>query len=174
MSPRLTVERVASAVLTLGVFYFSFMCLDRILSLVYGFNFQPYGPGMPPGFTFWGHLFNGGTAALGTYLAFEVYSFGERRGLPVVQGVAACVCGAILLFVPYFNDAEHLAKNGAGSTLLPYVVANALYVFLWGLLTHRVLKTLRGKALLMLALAAAFVVIHFGFYAPSFPEFYWS
>jgi hypothetical protein len=37
-------DSVVSALLTIGIFYFSFMILDRVLSLIYGFNFQPYGP----------------------------------------------------------------------------------------------------------------------------------
>ncbi|MBO3803833.1 MAG: hypothetical protein JTT11_08220 [Candidatus Brockarchaeota archaeon] len=57
-----------SALAAIGIFYLSFMILDRILSIIYSFNFQPYGPDMPPGFTIWGHAFNGSAAALGLSL----------------------------------------------------------------------------------------------------------
>ena len=38
-----TRDKVLSICLVLGIFYFGFMNLDRLLSLRYGFNFQPYG-----------------------------------------------------------------------------------------------------------------------------------
>ena len=58
-------DRVLNVFLVLGIFYFGFMNLDRMLSLFYGFNFQPYGEYVPRGFTYWGHLGNGSLAALG-------------------------------------------------------------------------------------------------------------
>ena len=74
-------ETVASFLLVIGIFYFSFMILDRLLSLIYGFNFQPYGPYMPPGFTIWGHLLNGSAAAFGLFLTFKLYGYGEKKGM---------------------------------------------------------------------------------------------
>ena len=58
-------DRVLNVFLVLGIFYFGFMNLDRMLSLFYGFNFQPYCEYVPRGFTYWGHLGNGSLAALG-------------------------------------------------------------------------------------------------------------
>ena len=49
-------DRVLNVFLVLGIFYFGFMNLDRLLSLVYGFNFQPYGEYVPTGFTYLGPL----------------------------------------------------------------------------------------------------------------------
>jgi len=72
-------ENVASLLLTIGIFYFSFMVLDRLLSIIYGFNFQPYGAHMPPGFTIWGHLFNGSMAALGLFLTFKLFDYGKKK-----------------------------------------------------------------------------------------------
>jgi len=71
-------ETAISALLVIGVFYFSFMILDRALSLIYGFNFQPYGPHMPLGFTFWGHIFNSSLAALGLFITFKLYNYGKE------------------------------------------------------------------------------------------------
>lgn len=166
-------EAVVSALLTLGIFYFSFMCLDRILSLIYGFNFQPYGPSLPPGFTIWGHAANGSLAALGTYITFRLYRYGEEKNRLSLRILALAIFATIGAIIPYMNDAEHIVKNGAGGTLPAYVAANDAYVFLWGLLSHRILKP-RQKAALLGLLAAAFVLIHFTLYAPMFPEFYWS
>jgi hypothetical protein len=36
---RFSGDRAVSVVLVIGLFYFSFMILDRLLSLAYGFNF---------------------------------------------------------------------------------------------------------------------------------------
>ena len=72
-------ETAASLLLVIGIFYFSFMILDIVLSLIYGFDFQPYGPYMPTGFTIWGHLLNGSAAAFGLFLTFKLYDYGKKR-----------------------------------------------------------------------------------------------
>ena len=169
-----TKDSIVSALLTLGIFYFSFMTLDRTLSLIYGFNFQPYGPWAPPGFTIWGHAANGSLAALGTYLTFRLYSYGERENRPYFQILALAIFAVVGAVIPYMNDSEHLIKNGAGATLPVYIVANDLYVFTWGLLTHRILKPNRDKALLLLFMGISFLFIHIFLYVPRFPEFFWS
>ena len=79
------VERLTSIVLVLLIFYFGFMNLDRLLSLVYGFNFQPYGEYVPQGFTIWGHLANGSGAAAGLYLTFKLDEVGRIRGNRLIQ-----------------------------------------------------------------------------------------
>lgn len=167
-------ESFTSAVVTIGIFYLSFMMLDRMLSIIYGFNFQPYGPYMPPGFTIWGHVFNGSMAAFGLFLAFRAYDYGgKRRTWPLqvlVMGVALAVCALI----PFMADSEHLTKNGQAATIPIYVVANDLYVFWWGLLTHKLARSVRVKAIVLITLFFAFLIVHFAFYAPMFPEFYWS
>lgn len=160
-------DAVVSALLTLGA------RKDRILSLIYGFNFQPYGPSLPPGFTIWGHAANGSLAALGTYITFRLYRYGEEKNRLSLRILALAIFATIGAIIPYMNDAEHIVKNGAGGTLPAYIAANDAYVFLWGLLSHRILKP-RQKAALLGLLAAAFVLIHFTLYAPMFPEFYWS
>jgi hypothetical protein len=128
-------DSIVTALLTLGIFYFSFMILDRSLSLIYGFNFQPYGPWVPPGFTMWGHAANGSLAALGTYLTLRLYGYGEQENRLYLQILALAIFAVIGAVIPYMNDAEHLIKNGAGATLPVYIVANDLYVFTWGLLS---------------------------------------
>jgi hypothetical protein len=167
-------ETVASLLLTIGIFYFSFMILDRVLSIIYGFNFQPYGPHMPPGFTIWGHVFNGSTAALGLFLTFKLYGYGEKKGMWFLQVLALGVFFAIGAFIPFMNDADHLTKNGQAATIPIYVIANDLYVFFWGLLTYRIARSIKTKAVVLSTLFLVFLIVHFVVYAPMFPEFYWS
>lgn len=167
-------DSIVTALLTVGIFYFSFMILDRGLSLIYGFNFQPYGPWAPPGFTVWGHAANGSLAALGTYLTLRLYGYGERENRLYLQILALAIFAVVGAAIPYMNDAEHLIKNGAGATLPVYIVANDLYVFTWGLLSHRVLKSNRARAILLMFMGASFLFIHLFLYVPRFPEFYWS
>lgn len=167
-------NRLVNIVLVLLIFYFGFMNLDRILSLIYGFNFQPYGEYVPRGFTIWGHLANGSGAVVGLYLAFRLDEIGRERNNKIVQYLGFLVYFIIGAIIPYRNDAEHLANHDASNTLVLYLIANDLYVFSLGLLSYRVADTTREKAIAALILAAVFIVVHFVFYAPSFPEFYWS
>ena len=167
-------DSIVTALLTVGIFYFSFMILDRGLSLIYGFNFQPYGPWVPPGFTVWGHAANGSLAALGTYLTLRLYGYGERENRPYLQVLALAIFAVVGAVIPYMNDAEYLVESGAGATLPVYIVANDLYVFTWGLLSHRVLKSNRARAILLMFMGASFLFIHLFLYVPRFPEFYWS
>ena len=167
-------ETVASLLLTIGIFYFSFMVLDRVLSIIYGFNFQPYGAYMPPGFTIWGHVFNGSVAALGLFLTFKLFDYGKNRRMWFLQVLALGIFLAIGALIPFMNDAEHLTKNGQAATIPIYVITNDLYVFFWGLLTYRMARSIKAKAVVLSVLFFVFLVVHFVFYAPMFPEFYWS
>jgi hypothetical protein len=167
-------RRLISIILVIGIFYFSFMILDRALSLIFGFNFQPYGPHMPPGFTFWGHLANGSAAALGLFLTFKIYDYGKKKDILFFKILPFVIFGIIGALIPYMNDSNHLEKNGMGHTLPYYVIANDLYVFFTGFLAYRVARSNKARSILLLALAIIFVIIHFLFYAPMFPEFYWS
>lgn len=167
-------ETILQVVLTLGVFYLSFMILDRVLSLIYGFNFQPFGPGMPPGFTFWGHIFNGSIAAFGLFLTFKLYRYGEERKMLFLQFLALGVFFIIGAVIPYLNDAHYITSKGMGSTIPVYIIANDIYVFFWGLLMFRIVKSTKKKVMLLGMMFIAFLLIHFVLYAPMFPEFYWS
>jgi hypothetical protein len=167
-------ETVASLLLVIGIFYFSFMILDRLLSIIYGFNFQPYGSYMPPGFTIWGHILNGSAAALGLFLTFKLYGYGEKKGKWFLQVLALAIFFAVGALIPFMNDAEHLTKNGQAATIPIYVIANDLYVFFWGLLTYRTARSIKTKAVVLSTLFFVFLIVHFVFYAPMFPEFYWS
>jgi len=167
-------KTVASLLLTIGIFYVSFMILDRLLSMLYGFNFQPYGPNMPPGFTIWGHIFNSSMAALGLFLTFKLFDYGGNRGMWFLQILALGIFFAVGVLIPFINDAEHLAKNGQAATIPIYVVANDLYVFWWGLLTYKLVRSIKVKAIVLSTLFFVFLILHFVFYAPMFPEFYWS
>ena len=169
-----TRDRVLSFFLVLGIFYFGFMNLDRLLSLVYGFNFQPYGEYVPQGFTYWGHLANGSMAATGLFITFKLDEVGREKGNRLIQYIGYLIYAFIGAYIPYMNDAEHLAKNGAGGTLIPYLLANDIYVFTMGWLSYRGANTVRKKAYAVTLLGTAFMVIHFFIYAPRFPEFYWS
>jgi len=167
-------RRLLSIILVIGIFYFSFMILDRALSLIFGFNFQPYGPNMPPGFTFWGHIANGSAAALGLFLTFKIYDYGKKKDNLFFKILPFVIMGTIGALIPYMNDSNHLEKNGMGHILPYYVISNDLYVFFTGFLAYRLARSNKAKALLLLALAIIFVIIHFLFYALMFPEFYWS
>jgi len=49
-----------------------------------------------------------------------------------------------------------------------------LLVFCVGVLAYRYTKTNRRRLLALAGLGFLFMIIHFGFYARMFPEFYWS
>lgn len=167
-------SKVLTVLMVIGIFYFSFMILDRSLSLIFGFNFQPYGDYVPPGFTIWGHFANGSVAALALFFVFKLYDHGRKkrsRFLIVLPFVIFAVIGAL---IPYLADAEHLAKNGMGDVLPIYLAANDIYVFLTGFLAYKAANSNLKKLILLLILGAGFVIVHFIFYAPAFPEFYWS
>jgi hypothetical protein len=167
-------ETLAAVLLTIGVFYLSFLILDRLLSIIYGFNFQPYGAHMPAGFTIWGHILNGSAAALGLFLTFKLFDYGEKKGRWFLQVLALGIFFAVGAVIPFMNDAEHLTKNGQAGTIPIYVIANDLYVFFFGLLTYRIARSIKAKAIVLSTLFFMFLVVHFVFYAPMFPEFYWS
>ena len=150
------------------------MILDRVLSLIYGFNFQPFGPHMPPGFTFWGHIFNGSLAAFGLFLTFKLYNYGEEKKKLFLQILALGIFFIIGAIIPYLNDAQYIESQGMGNTIPIYVIANDLYVFTWGLLMFRITKSTKKKAIILGIMFIVFLLIHFLFYAPMFPEFYWS
>lgn len=167
-------KKAISLLLIIGTFYFAFMILDRALSIIYGFNFQPFGPHMPPGFTFWGHILNGSAAALGLFLTFKLYDYGKKKGILFLKILPFLIFATIGALIPYFNDAQHLIKNGMGSTLPIYIMANDLYVFLYGLLVYKLAKSNRMRAILLLTLLIIFLIVHFVLYVPMFPGFYWS
>jgi len=167
-------RRLISILLVIGIFYFSFMILDRALSLIFGFNFQPYGPHMPPGFTFWGHIANGSAAALGLFLTFLLYDYGKRKDILLFKILPFVIFGIIGALIPYLADASHIEKNGMGHVLPYYVLANDFYVFFTGFLAYRLARSHIAKLILLLALAVVSMLVHFLFYAPRFPEFYWS
>ena len=150
------------------------MNLDRLLSLFYGFNFQPYGEYVPKGFTYWGHLGNGSLAALGLYLTFRLDSVGRSRDSKLIQYSGYAFYAFIGAYIPYMNDADHLVRHGAGNTLILYLIANDIYVFLMGWTAYRLCKSTRKKVIAVVFLASVFLVVHFMLYAPRFPEFYWS
>jgi hypothetical protein len=167
-------ETLAAVLLTIGVFYLSFLILDRLLSIIYGFNFQPYGAHMPAGFTIWGHILNGSAAALGLFLTFKLFDYGEKKGRRFLQVLALGIFFAVGAVIPFMNDAEHLTNHGQAGTIPIYVIANDLYVFFFGLLTYRIARSIKAKAIVLSTLFFVFLVVHFVFYAPMFPEFYWS
>jgi len=156
-----------------GIFYFSFMVLDRALSVIYGFNFQPYGPYAPPGFPIWGHIGNGSIAAFCLYIVFRLYDYGTKKGILFLRILPFIIFAVIGALIPYFADSQHLAKHDMGHTLPLYLIANDIYVFLAGFLTYKVAKPIYAKLALLLIMATAFLCLHFLSYAPMFPDFYW-
>jgi len=150
------------------------MILDRVLSIIYGFNFQPYGSYVPAGFTFWGHIANGSIAALALFFVFKLYDYGTKRRIIFLRVLPFVIFAAIGALIPYLGDSEHLAKNNMTGTLPVYLLANDLYVFLIGVLAYRVAKSNRVRAIVVAVMVVIFVCVHFLIYAPMFPEFYWS
>ena len=167
-------KRLVSVLLVIGIFYFSFMILDRVLSIIYGFNFQPYGSYAPPGFTFWGHIGNGSAAALGLFLTFKLYDYATKRRIIFLRILPFLIFAAVGALIPYFNDSEHLAKNNMSGTLPVYLLANDLYVFLTGVLTYRIARANRVRVIVVAVMVVIFTCVHFLVYAPMFPEFYWN
>lgn len=168
-------ERAATAAYAVIAMYFFFMILDRVLSLVYGSNFQPYGPSVPPGFTIWGHMFNGSMALLGVWAWLKLWELGGRIKYKWVLRVAVTLVALVpMLWIPYNNDADYLVRLGHGNTIPLYMVVNAAYVWGAGIVTLKQFTTTKRRIILLLCLFAAFLFVHFVLYAPRFPEFRWT
>ena len=167
--------RLPPALYAMVAMYLFFMILDRALSLIFGYNFQPYGASVPPGFTVWGHLFNGSTAILGIWIWLELLELAGRGRYSWALRAAVTAAALFLPFwIPYSNDAEHLIKHGSGGAIPAYVLANAAYVTLAGIVTLRLFKSKKSRIVFLLVLLAAFLLVHFILYAPRFPEFQWT
>jgi hypothetical protein len=154
--------------------YFFFMLLDRLLSLVFGSNFQPY-IGVPPGFTIWGHLFNGSLALLGVWVWLKLWELAGRNKYKWI--LRAAVTGVTLipaLWVPYNNDANYLVTLGHGNLILPYMIGSAMYVWGAGIVIFRGVKSTRRRLIFLACLFATFLFVHFVLYAPMFPGFQWT
>jgi hypothetical protein len=168
-------EAIGSALYALAAMYLFFMILDRMLSAIFGFNSQPYGPYAPLGFALWGHLGNGSLALLGMWLLVKVWALVGRRRHPwVLRALALVAFVSIYLWIPYNNDANHLIKNGRGDAISLYVVANSLYVLIAGLSSLRLAASVRWKSALLGLLFLAFLLVHFVLYVPMFPDFQWT
>jgi len=168
-------ERVFYALYSIIAMYLLFLILDRSLSLVFGYNFQPYGPYVPQGFTVWGHLVNGTIAISVMWVWLKLLSIARQRKYGLVLGsLATAVWLFIACLVPYTGDAEHLIKNGSGAVLPWYVAANAAYLSIAGIVILKLVKKTKWRLVFLLALFAAFLLIHVLLYAPMFPEFQWT
>jgi hypothetical protein len=166
-------EKVLSALLILAVFYFSFMILDRFLSLIYGINMQPYEDNYPTGFAIWGHLINGSAAAIVLYSLFRLYDFGKAKGSKGLRFLAVAVIIFLLTVIPYSGDASYMIDDGLGGLVVFHVIFNALYVFFWGLLLFKLKTAIKQQMVILIVMIVAFLLIHYLLYAPSFPEFRW-
>ncbi|MFH1821524.1 MAG: hypothetical protein ABH852_03670 [Methanobacteriota archaeon] len=167
--------RAAYAAYAIIAMYFFFMILDRLLSLIFGYNFQPYGSYVPPGFTLWGHLFNGALALFGVWLWLKLLELAGRSKHRWIFSLAVSAVTLTPMFlIPYNNDADHLIKHGSGGVIPWYVLANVAYVAVAGVVTLKLVKATKWRLAFLLALFAAFLLIHFLLYAPMFPEFQWT
>ncbi len=168
-------SRLAYALYAITTMYFFFMILDRALSLIFGFNFQPYGPSLPAGFTIWGHLFNGALAILGMWVTLKAWDAASSSGSAVIFRTAIIVLTlALNLWIPYNNDAAYLVSRGQGGAIPLYVVANAAYVMGASIVTLRLVRSTEWRLTLLIGLVISFLFIHFVLYAPVFPEFRWT
>ncbi len=155
--------------------YFFFMILDRVLSVVFGFNFQPYGSHVPPGFTLWGHLANGSMAIFGVWAMLKIWDVAGRSRHPAILRAAdIALFLPIFLWIPYNNDATHLISHGYGYVIPLYAVANAIYVVGAGVAILRLVTSPKWRLALLGGLFATFLLVHFALYAPMFPEFQWT
>ncbi len=156
--------------------YFLFMILDRVLSIAYGFNFQPYGSSYPMGFTVWGHMFNGSMVALGAWLSFvKVWDYVEGARY---QWVFRTVV-TILFFVPHAlvtlsGDGPYLVSRGFGSIIPLHVAATGLFLATGGVISLRAFASAKQRAVFLWLLFLTFLFVHFIVYAPVFPEFRWT
>ena len=95
----------------------------------------------------------------------------NKRFLQILALSIFFVIGAT---IPYMNDAAYIESHGMGNTILVYIVASDLYVFSWGLLMFKIIRSIKKKAIALGVMFSVFLLIHFALYAPMFPEFYWS
>ncbi len=166
---------VTTALYAIIAMYFFFMILDRALSVIFGFNFQPYGSHVPPGFTLWGHLANGSMAIFGVWAMLKIWDVTGRSRHPVIlRAVVIVLFSSLFLWIPHNNDATHLISHGAGDVIPLYVVTNALYVVGAGVAILRLVTSTKWRLALIGGLFATFLFIHFALYAPMFPEFQWT
>ncbi|MEM2874780.1 MAG: hypothetical protein QW567_01980 [Candidatus Hadarchaeales archaeon] len=164
--------RAGLAVLTM---YFFFMILDRLTSLILGANFQPYGAGVPPGFTIWGHLINGSFTLLGVWIWLRLWCItGKHRHRWILRTASSSVILLPYFLIPYLADADYLVKLGRGGLIPLHVIGNALYVFGAGILILRGTMSVKRRMFLLACLFVAFLFVHFVLYAPRFPEFAWT
>ncbi|MEM4201672.1 MAG: hypothetical protein QW786_00475, partial [Candidatus Hadarchaeum sp.] len=112
-----------------------FMIFDRLLSVTFGFNFQPYGPQVPIGFPIWGHILDGSLAIFAVWLWMKVL---ERAGgvkhSRLLKVITTLIIMIPFFLIPYVADSQHLIKNGLEGMIPFYVLANVAYVFWPGLL----------------------------------------
>jgi len=172
---RLDRSTVTTALYAIIAMYFFFMILDRVLSVVFGFNFQPYGSHVPPGFTLWGHLANGSMAIFGVWAMLKIWDVAGRSRHPAILRAAdIALFLPIFLWIPYNNDATHLISHGYGYVIPLYAVANAIYVVGAGVAILRLVTSPKWRLALLGGLFATFLLVHFALYAPMFPEFQWT
>jgi len=155
--------------------YFFFMILDRMLSLIFGFNFQPYGSDLPLGFTLWGHLVDGSMAIFGVWVTLKIWDVaGHSKYHAILRAADLVLFSSISLWIPYNNDAAHLISHGCGDVIPLYVVANVMYVAGASLVTLRLMTSTKWRSVLLGGLFATFLLVHFVLYAPKFSEFQWT
>lgn len=166
---------VATALYAIIAMYFFFMILDRVLSVTFGFNFQPYGSYVPPGFTLWGHLANGSMALFVVWAMLKIWDVaGCSKHPAILRAADIALFLPIFLWIPYHNDATHLILHGCGDVIPLYAVANAIYVAGAGVAVLRFVTSTKWRLILLVGLFATFLFIHFVIYAPMFPEFQWT
>ena len=167
--------RLSTALYAIIAMYFFFMILDRLLSVIFGFNFQPYGPDVPPGFTVWGHLFNGSLALFGVWAWLKSLDIaGHREHRWVLRAVVSAAFWALFLWIPYNNDAAHLISHGSGSAIPLYMIANAGYVVGAGVVILRLFTSTKWRLVFLVGLFSALLFVHFALYSPMFPQFRWT
>ncbi len=169
------IRSVTTILYVIIAMYFFFMILDRLLSVVFGFNFQPYGSNVPPGFTLWGHLANGSMAIFGVWAMLKIWEvMGRSKHSVILKTANILLFLLIFLWIPYNNDATHLISHGCGDLIPLYAVANAIYVVGAGVAILRLATSTKWRLALLGGLVATFLFIHFALYAPMFPEFQWT
>lgn len=167
--------RVATSAYAVIVMYLSFMMWDRMLSLIIGANFQPYGPSVPQGFTVWGHIFNGSIALFGVWIWLKLWGLSGRSEYKwILRFIVTAIALTPAAWIPYTADAAYLVSLGHGSLIPLYLAANVIFVWTAGVVALRLFNSNKWKLVFLVSLFIAFLFIHFAPYAPAFSEFQWT
>ena len=143
--------------------------LDRILSLIFKANFSPFNE-VAPYFPLW------------VAVCFLTFPFVLAwtwlywtRGSSITKTILSIIWIAFLCVMGYFSEAttpERLGLNPISFNLI--LDALILVLILGTFILSALARTLITKLILIISYIIAFVIVHWVFYLPMFPDFTWS